>query len=266
MPGLRAGSAGASYGAGRPRTVGGITQGQQPARSNGRATASPGYCSARGRVPEALRHRDGYGDGARRISATGKGARGSPLPGQCPEASRYRDSARKRRSRRLLVTTNTEENAIAAPGDHRVEQPGRGQRQRRHVVGERPEQVALDGAEGARDSRIASAATRRSPRTRVRSPASIATSVPVPMARPRSAWASAAASLTPSPTMATVRPSACSRSTTADLVLGQHLGDHLVDADLGGDRPATACVVAGQQHRGQPERRAAGAPPRRWSA
>ena len=46
------------------------------------------------------------------------------------------------------------------------------------------------------------------------SEASIATSVPVPIAMPRSAWASAGASLTPSPTIATTRPSACRRSTT----------------------------------------------------
>ena len=48
----------------------------------------------------------------------------------------------------------------------------------------------------------------------------MATSVPVPMARPRSAWASAAASLTPSPTIATTRPSACSRLTTSTLSAG----------------------------------------------
>ena len=101
---------------------------------------------------------------------------------------------------------------------------------------------------------MASAAARRSPRTRVRSAASMATSVPVPMARPRSAWASAAASLTPSPTIATTRPSACSRSTTSTLSGGQHLGDHLVDADLGGDRRGDGRVVAGEQHRAQPER------------
>ncbi len=71
-----------------------------------------------------------------------------------------------------------------------------------------------------RESRMASAATRRSPRTRVRSPASIAASVPVPMASPRSAVARAAASLTPSPTMATVRPSPCSRRTTSTLSSG----------------------------------------------
>ena len=49
---------------------------------------------------------------------------------------------------------------------------------------------------------------------KVTSEAAIATSVPVPMAIPRSAWASAGASLMPSPTMATTLPAACS-----DLIL-----------------------------------------------
>ena len=49
----------------------------------------------------------------------------------------------------------------------------------------------------------------------------MATSVPVPIARPRSAWASAGASLTPSPTMATTRPSACRRRTTSALSAGR---------------------------------------------
>ena len=76
----------------------------------------------------------------------------------------------------------------------------------------------------------------------------MATSVPVPMAMPRSAWASAAASLTPSPTMATTFPSPCRRRIDLDLVGGQHLGDHRVDADLGGDRVRRPLVVAGEQH------------------
>ena len=68
---------------------------------------------------------------------------------------------------------------------------------------------------------------------------SIATSVPVPMAMPTSAAASAGASLTPSPAMATTRPSRRSRSTHVRLVLRQHLGLDLVDAEL----RATACAV-----------------------
>ena len=67
----------------------------------------------------------------------------------------------------------------------------------------------------ARESRMASAAARRSPETSVRSEASMATSVPVPIASPRSAWARAGASLTPSPTMATTRPSPWRRPITS---------------------------------------------------
>ena len=88
----------------------------------------------------------------------------------------------------------------------------------------------------------------------MRSEASIATSVPVPIASPRSAWASAGASLTPSPTIATTRPSACSRRTTSAFSDGQDLGDHLVDPDLGGHGAGRRLVVAGQQDRAQAER------------
>ena len=56
-------------------------------------------------------------------------------------------------------------------------------------------------------SRRARTMPRRSPFTRVTSALSIATSVPVPMAMPTSACASAGASLTPSPAIATIWPS-----------------------------------------------------------
>src|SRR5206468_4122126 len=51
--------------------------------------------------------------------------------------------------------------------------------------------------------------------------ASIATSVPVPIASPRSACARAGASLTPSPTIATTAPVSWSRATTAALSAGR---------------------------------------------
>ena len=54
----------------------------------------------------------------------------------------------------------------------------------------------------------------------VMSLASMATSVPVPMAMPTSAWASAGASLMPSPTMATLRPSCCSSAISAAFCSG----------------------------------------------
>ena len=53
------------------------------------------------------------------------------------------------------------------------------------------------------------------------SAASIATSVPVPMAIPTSAMARAGESLTPSPTMATLLPARCSCSTLATLWEGR---------------------------------------------
>ena len=74
----------------------------------------------------------------------------------------------------------------------------------------------------------------------------IATSVPAPIAMPTSAWASAGASLTPSPTIATVRPSACSCCDLGGLVLRADAGEVPVDAELGGDgarRPASASPV-----------------------
>ena len=52
------------------------------------------------------------------------------------------------------------------------------------------------------------------------SPASTATSVPLPIAMPTSACASAGASLTPSPTMATTAPATCSRRTSATFPSG----------------------------------------------
>ena len=81
---------------------------------------------------------------------------------------------------------------------------GGGQRDRGDVVAEGPAEVLLDRPQ----RRAATGGSRRRPRagrreTSVRSDASIATSVPVPIARPRSACASAGASLTPSPTIAT---------------------------------------------------------------
>ena len=72
----------------------------------------------------------------------------------------------------------------------------------------------------ARASRIASGMTPRSSLSRIRSAALIATSVPEPSARPRSAAASAGPSLTPSPAMATRHPAACSCWITATLSPG----------------------------------------------
>src|SRR6266542_1794355 len=72
----------------------------------------------------------------------------------------------------------------------------------------------------ARESSIAVTTPASEPEIRVMSAASMATSVPVPMASPMSAWARAGASLMPSPTMPTRRPSPCSRRISSALRSG----------------------------------------------
>ena len=73
------------------------------------------------------------------------------------------------------------------------------------------------------------------------------------MAMPTSAWASAGASLTPSPTIATRAPPACSARDGVRLVRGQHLGEHLVDAECAGDRARDrSCVAGDHRHRAAP--------------
>ena len=123
-----------------------------------------------------------------------------------------------------------------------LENPADGQRDGGDVVGERPEQVPLDRRQRApRQARSRRPPARRSPETNVRSLASMATSVPVPMAMPRSDWARAGASFTPSPIAATRRPSACSRAHDVDLLAREHFGDDLVDPHLG-VRPRGRCA------------------------
>ena len=103
----------------------------------------------------------------------------------------------------------------------------------------------------ARASLIASGITPRSSRSKIRSAALSATSVPVPSASPRSAAASAGPSLTPSPAMATRRPRACRLPDHRDLAIGQRAGDHLIDPGLRRDRLGDGLAVPGQQHRAQ---------------
>ena len=79
--------------------------------------------------------------------------------------------------------------------------------------------------------------------------ASLAADVPLFIASPTSAWASAGASFVPSPVIATRWPSACWRADEGDLVLGLGLGDEVVDAGLAGDRRRGQRVVAGDHDR-----------------
>ena len=86
----------------------------------------------------------------------------------------------------------------------------------------------------------------RSPLSSVMPALSIATSVPVPMAMPTSAAASAGASLTPSPAMATTRPSRAQFLDHRAFLIGQHLGFDFGDAETLGDGLRGGAVVAGQ--------------------
>ena len=85
---------------------------------------------------------------------------------------------------------------------------------------------------------------RRSPLTSVTPALSIATSVPVPIAMPTSACASAGASLMPSPAIATLRPSRLELLDGFALLLGQHLRLDVVDAELSRDRFGRRPVVS----------------------
>jgi hypothetical protein len=58
----------------------------------------------------------------------------------------------------------------------------------------------------------------------------------------------------PSPAIATTWPSPGARCTTSRLLLGQHVGLHLVDAELAGHGLRGGAVVAGQHHDAQPSR------------
>ncbi len=80
---------------------------------------------------------------------------------------------------------------------------------------------------------------------------SIATSVPVPIAMPTSADASAGASLTPSPAIATTRPARRSLFDHLGLAVRQHLGLDLGDAEPARHGLRGGAVVAGQHHDAQ---------------
>ena len=143
-------------------------------------------------------------------------------------------------SRRLLATTLTraerhrgagEDGSRAAarrPGRARPPRPGCRRRCR-----ERPEQVLLHRAHrAARQRDRLRRRARRSPRISVTSPPRRRCRCRVPIAMPTSACASAGASLMPSPTIATTRPSRWSRSISRDLALRQHAGHDPLDARL----------------------------------
>ena len=82
---------------------------------------------------------------------------------------------------------------------------------------------------------------------------------------PTSAWASAGASLTPSPTIATLRPCGLQLGDLGRLVGRQHLGEHLVDADLGARSARRSRGCRRSASRGGRRAPSARRPPRRPS-
>ena len=86
------------------------------------------------------------------------------------------------------------------------------------------------------------------PEIRVMSAASMATSVPVPMARPTSACGQGGCVVDAVADHADPSPFGLQSADLAGLVFGQDLGEHAGDPDLAGDRRGGAGVVAGDHH------------------
>src|SRR5919106_426113 len=126
----------------------------------------------------------------------------------------------KRRRRSEFVTTKTLENAIAAAATIGSRRPATASGIAATLYANAQKRLPRIVRSVRRARATPSAAARRSPETSVMSEASIATSVPVPIAIPRSACARAGASLTPSPTIATTWPCSCRRRTSATLSAG----------------------------------------------
>src|SRR5580704_7602558 len=125
-----------------------------------------------------------------------------------------------RRNRTLLPTTKTDDAAIAAPAISGLRNPAAASGIAAMLYPNAQARLRRMVASVARASLIASGTVPRSSRSRIISAAQMATSVPEPMASPRSAAASAGPSLTPSPTMATDRPCACRSVITVTLSAG----------------------------------------------
>ena len=109
----------------------------------------------------------------------------------------------KPRNRKLFDTTSTDDTDIAAPAINGFSRPAAatGIAARLYPNAQARFPRIVPSVRWA--SRSASGTTRRSSRTRIRSAARSAMSVPVAIPRPRSAVARAGASFTPSPTIAT---------------------------------------------------------------
>ena len=105
-----------------------------------------------------------------------------------------------------------------------------------------------------RASRIASAAPRRSPETSVRSLASIATSVPVPIAIPRTRLCECGCVVDAVADHGRHLARSLQAAQLRHLLLRQDVGDDALDPDVPGHGPRRALVVAGEEHGHEAER------------
>ncbi len=85
-------------------------------------------------------------------------------------------------------------------------------------------------------------------------PASLAACVPLFIATPTSACASAGASFVPSPVIATSRPGGLLALDQRHLRFGRGLGEEIVDAGFAGDRARGQRIVAGDHDRANAHR------------
>ncbi len=123
--------------------------------------------------------------------------------------------------RELFHITNPDERAMAAAAIRGLRRPQAARGIAATLYPKAHRRLARMVVRVRRANAIAVTTTVRSSRTTIRSAAFMATSVPDPTARPRSAQTRAGPSLTPSPTIATDRPSACRRRITATLSAGK---------------------------------------------
>src|SRR5664279_4318650 len=88
--------------------------------------------------------------GAGRVQLTESTAAGTAGAGNPPAraGAGVTDTARNRRNRRLLDTTNTDENAIAAPAINGLSNPAMASGSAATLYAKRPEQVPPDRAQG----------------------------------------------------------------------------------------------------------------------
>ena len=163
---------------------------------------------------------------------------------------------RRRQETRRIQNESQLRGHVDERGEQRVEEAEGGKDDAERIDRDRAGEVLPDDApRPARDAQASRRSATRSLPSSTTSALSRATSVPEPIATPTLASASAGASLTPSPTMATMRPSpSTSVRTRASLSSGSRFGRDLVDAELRADGVGDRRGIAGEQDRADAHR------------